>query len=846
MEEKKIYHEIPGGRNKFHSAIFTTYSFNFHHFEYQTLKTLKQKWVINVGLLVDSQKLDEVLGFSSGGLKQLTKSYSINGVHSKGAFHPKINFLIGEGHLLMVLGSGNLTPGGQGKNHETFSALYANSKDEKLVPLLNEAYNYIKQISKEVNGFSRNRILNTIPSNCSLLNNHVLEKHTFYKADSDLQIALLYNDESSIYSQISSLVPTKEIKRIRVLSPYFDNNGQLIENFLIDFPKADIEIYLSDEYSLPPVEFKENGRVKFYDWKDTKRAKKGLSNSEKYNRKLHSKLFQFDTDTQSFFTLGSANATIAAFGSNNSRGINEEFNLLYKSKPRDFFKEMGVSGKKRIELIHLKRDEISFDSSPETLTKNKRAINITSCDLENHTLKITLKILSKTENCSIFICNDIGESQLKENIKLEPNIRIELSEELLSRGIAFVQIESKDGKLISNKQVINFTKYLFETDPSKENRTIRAFRHAIEIGKANEFELLELLNKIHFNNGEQHVNEKNSTGTILNVKEINSTITYAEAIEASKNKKHEHSLISNHSTIQFWQTLNSLFSKRYESAQNTLIDEEEEANAETSNARNIEIEEREQNHLIKDQKALNKVFDQTYSLKQNYIKAVKSSSIDKSLKINEIVFCQYLLVGHVITNIHLFKQYDLPKDEKGKYQPYTPEQWNKHLKGKYSDLITEVINVFAKFCLTHEVVKIDDNSRQNQFNDYVQSTMAYTVLFHYLMNGNKDTNERVEVDDLACLTIFHNLGYPEEESIENLIVLAKSNTEELYDITNVKRVFERLIKIKEKIKDKDGYFFHKNLGVCHIKEQNSSRVVFKSIFDMNYNKIMKMKEFRKL
>ena len=43
MEERKIFQEIPGGKNKFHSVIQTTYSFNFHHFEYHVLKTFKTK-----------------------------------------------------------------------------------------------------------------------------------------------------------------------------------------------------------------------------------------------------------------------------------------------------------------------------------------------------------------------------------------------------------------------------------------------------------------------------------------------------------------------------------------------------------------------------------------------------------------------------------------------------------------------------------------------------------------------------------------------------------------------------------------------------------------------------------
>lgn len=115
MEEKQIFEEIPGGKNRFHSAVLTSFSFNFHHFEYQVLKSLKNKWVTNVGILVDSNMLDRSAGLTSAGLRQLTQSYSINGVYCKGAFHPKINFIVGYNELLMIIGSGNITPGGHGK-----------------------------------------------------------------------------------------------------------------------------------------------------------------------------------------------------------------------------------------------------------------------------------------------------------------------------------------------------------------------------------------------------------------------------------------------------------------------------------------------------------------------------------------------------------------------------------------------------------------------------------------------------------------------------------------------------------------------------------------------------------
>jgi len=92
MVERKIFNDIPGGKNSFHSAVLTSFSFNFHHFENEVLSSLKQRWIGSVNILVDQHILDDILGLASGNLKSISKTYSVNGISSKGAFHPKINF----------------------------------------------------------------------------------------------------------------------------------------------------------------------------------------------------------------------------------------------------------------------------------------------------------------------------------------------------------------------------------------------------------------------------------------------------------------------------------------------------------------------------------------------------------------------------------------------------------------------------------------------------------------------------------------------------------------------------------------------------------------------------------
>ncbi|MEX0980498.1 MAG: hypothetical protein WD577_11995, partial [Bacteroidales bacterium] len=206
MIEKKLYQEIPGGRNKFHSAVLTSFSFNFHHFENQVLRTLRQKWISSIMVLVDQRMLDNELGVASGNLKYLSQSYSVSGIESKGAFHSKINFLIGDNQLLLFFGSGNITPGGHGKNHELFTVFYADKENQVQLPLILEAWKYLLSIANQIEGYSKDRLFRVIPRTCTLLGSQVYSKHEFYRLDDEMEVALLYHDNSTIFNQLTGLI----------------------------------------------------------------------------------------------------------------------------------------------------------------------------------------------------------------------------------------------------------------------------------------------------------------------------------------------------------------------------------------------------------------------------------------------------------------------------------------------------------------------------------------------------------------------------------------------------------------------------------------------------------------
>jgi hypothetical protein len=834
MDEKQLYQEIPGGRNKFHSAILTSFSFNFHHFEYQVLKTLKHKWVTNVGVLVDSDMLDNTIGLSSGGLRQLTQTYSINGIKSKGAFHPKISFLIGDNELLMIMGSGNITAGGNGKNHETFTTFYADSLKSPFLPLLIETWKYIQFLAKDVEGYSKDRIFNIIPRNCELLKDSQLDPHLFHKVDDLTEIALVYNDSTSIFNQIVQLIPPKTIDLITIVSPYFDEDGSLLLRLLEKFPNAKLQVYIPNDFGLPPNKMAVNTRISFFSWENTTRGKMEIKGADSYVRKLHSKIFNFQSKETEYCLIGSANATVAAFGSDTSPGANDEFGAIYKAKNLNFLKKLGITGSKiNVEpSSYLRTNIISLEGNIKE--RLGRQLRLLSCDLNGLTLKLFLKKEINLEGISLHIYNDVGIEIFREN-NIEQNqkvLSIRINAECLKLNPAYVVIESSNDESKSNKQVINYLDKLYHTDPSKANRTIQGLIGALEIGKINEFQIMTYMNDLSSRETSQTKNHSslNNSRIFDKVPEVHSEMTYGEAVAASKNQESNAKLAQTHNTIRIWQTIARLFLDKNESNTEELNDEEEDGSITISNERKAPIEENEP-ITISDNSVANKTLRDTEKLAADFVKAMQNSNTDKVLKINEVSLCQFLVVSHIITAIHYYTNYELPFDkEKNKYKGYTPEEWKKMLRSSYHSIMQDVIVAFARFILSHELEDYSKNEHnKNKMQVYIQTALKHIIIYNYLINGNVLENTHSQITDLACLTIFKKLGVNDENFSEYVESISKSNSEVYFNFRSVLQLNNKLKEVQSN-KDKR-IFYDANFGVCLVKETTPSRTKFRSIVD---------------
>ena len=103
-----------------------------------------------------------------GYLSQQRKEITLFMAYKVAGFSSQIDFLAGPDTVLLLVGSGNLTTSGHGKNLEVWNAIYVNSQDDTKYGFVIQAWNYMKQLHTDL-GDSANSKLKSIEENCFYL-----------------------------------------------------------------------------------------------------------------------------------------------------------------------------------------------------------------------------------------------------------------------------------------------------------------------------------------------------------------------------------------------------------------------------------------------------------------------------------------------------------------------------------------------------------------------------------------------------------------------------------------------------------------------------------------------------
>lgn len=482
----------------------TSFSINLYYWEIQLLRTLSAKGINFVSALVDSDCLSEqLLKFSKSISGKRPKEFSLHGYKMKGAFHPKIQFYAGRDCVLVLVGSGNLTIMGHGRNLEVWSPVMVESVESPAYPFIRNVWSYLKSLYLDL-GEEAENIIYSVEENCDLLSNDYDEPVSEHFIGED-SIRFFTNKDDSIFNQCQNWIGEDRIKYITVMSPFFDSKAELIRELYNLYKPQEIRLIIEEGFGVLPHKSCIPDYVRLFKWEP---IAKSLDKS--FQKFYHSKCFFFEGEAYHYMLCGSANASVAAFGLPGVMPTNHEASVGFKSPSTDYFKMTGFSLKEQVSSKDIKESEPKGSSgshTPITLWIKEAAYLYNNFDL-------TIDNSADVIDAEITFYS--GNRQPLYSIRKKINPQFNKVSGLFSNAInpLYVEIINPDGELISNRQFVIPTESMDVNNPSPESEYKRKRYREIEAGKFINGEMFRFIEQI-LNDAETKMTAKNGSEKVI-------------------------------------------------------------------------------------------------------------------------------------------------------------------------------------------------------------------------------------------------------------------------------------------------------------------------------------------
>lgn len=505
IDQRQLIKEIPSG--KFHSAVMTSFSINLYYWEIQLLRSLSAKGINFVSALVDSDCLsDQLLKFSKAFSGRRPLDFSLHGYKMKGAFHPKIQFYAGRESVLVLVGSGNLTVMGHGRNLEVWSPVMVESIESPAYPFIRNVWSYLKSLYQGL-GEEAENIIYSIEENCDLLRNDYDEPVTEHFIGED-SIRFFTNQSISLYEQCREWIGNDTIKTITVMSPFFDSKAELIKALYNQYKPQEIQLIIEEGFGSLPKSGNIPDYVKLYKWDKIAKA-----SEKRYQDYFHSKCFFFEGEANHYMLCGSANASVAAFGLPGVMPTNHEASVGFKSPTADYFKMTGFVMTDPISTSDIKQTETQDSTSrhaPITLWVKEAAYLYNNYDIsvDNSADEVDATITFYSGNRKAL--QAVHKRMKHGNNKISGIFKDAINP-------LYVEITNSKGELISNRQFVIPTEIMEINNPSPESEYKRKRYREIEAGKFINGEVLRFIEQI-LNDAETKLSAKSSAETVVDKK----------------------------------------------------------------------------------------------------------------------------------------------------------------------------------------------------------------------------------------------------------------------------------------------------------------------------------------
>lgn len=475
LKRQNVLELIGSDRRKYHSCLLTSYSFDFSYFEERVLPILRSSNIKNVNVLVDGKQLEQTLEYTTGKEFRQHKTYSIHPIYAEGVFHPKILLLTGIKHGLLIIGSGNITSSGMSCNDEIWGAFHLDNIENENAPLFGMVWRYLSHFTETLKGFNTHKI-EWIRKYSPWVSEIAENRDTKAVDISELGITvtLLSNlERKSIYRSITEQLPTKgKPNSITIISPYYDKNGGLVAELYNRYTPKSIYCIVDENDGSLPTDIRGNlkGKVIFHKWSDCKKDFKATDN------RLHAKLFHFQyARGVEYLLIGSANATMAAWGGKNSDPVNTEAGLLIKrTSDSSYLGELGI---KIPNTKGVKIDDIPNTGRvlEETTWYSPKKIRIEYTELEG--AKLTIFATGQISK-AVSVIVQSEDSEITETISIESSteeivVRCDYPDDLFK-----IYIQDSKSNRISNYCLVHRIEFQVKCNPDPEQEKLNSLLDA--------------------------------------------------------------------------------------------------------------------------------------------------------------------------------------------------------------------------------------------------------------------------------------------------------------------------------------------------------------------------------
>lgn len=321
----------------FHTCVATTFDLSFEAWEAMALPRLREASCNNNIVVADPRMVALRLANGAGLPKYAGKRYSVVDalIPGNGVFHSKMILQLGRDTGRLIVGSANLTAPGLAGNLEIVGEVVVTEADKSAVPVLRAAMANIALAVGATAQTARQQI-DWAVEKTPWLKHGPDSREAIPNTNGGLTSLLLSGEDVGIAEKFRALVGGEKVRRLVVMSPYWDNDLSALKWLQAKLKPASTSVLIQPSSRLFPTHaLTARSEFEFYNIANLRRAEA---------RFPHAKLFIAQTSKADHVLYGSSNCTRAALGDGHFPGSNGEASLYRRMSPGMAVQNLELDG----------------------------------------------------------------------------------------------------------------------------------------------------------------------------------------------------------------------------------------------------------------------------------------------------------------------------------------------------------------------------------------------------------------------------------------------------------------------------------------------------------------------